>query len=614
MSLFTLLMVFGFSIESKAQVSENWRAGYYSTVNFKGAKVSSTISSINFSWGTKSPAKKIPGSKFSAVFEKKMTVSKTGTYILMGKADDGIRIYVDGKRKVNEWKAGERNFEKQVKLTKGIHTIKVEYYNIGKNAKLKVNIKEAAKVTPLEKWGATFYSKQNLTGKTVKKQYSALDVNWGTGSPDSSIPANYFSAVFEKRTNLTKSGTYLLSGGADDGIRIYVDGVKKVDQWKDNVQTFNVEMPLSVGIHIIKVEYYEKKSTAQLSVKLDKKAKKEKVTYTNYGISLNEALAAQMKVNPQTDKKYSAYIPAVSVKLDPKNINSGVMLEKTVIKAGTSPVSRTLSTLPKKTKVKILGFKVSEDEELWYKVQTGWVNASSADTKHYLNPEQVKKNTADYYQFVKLSDFAGLNPAEINQKILFDRGILKNRADAFIKAGFKYGINEIYLLAHSSLETGRGTSKLSKGIKVKAKLDSQGNPVFTTVNIKGKQVVEKEIEILPDVAKDYEKKVYNMYGIGAYDTCALECGARRAFNEGWTSVDKAIIEGARYAAEEYIHAGQDTIYKMRWNPDHMDVNDSAYHQYASDIGWASKQTKYYIELYKLLDSYTITYDVPRYKK
>ncbi|MEK3798596.1 PA14 domain-containing protein [Peribacillus sp. FSL H8-0477] len=612
--MFTLLMVFGYSIESQAQGSENWRAVYYPTVNFKGAKVSCTVNSINFSWGSKSPAKKIPSSKFSATFEKKMTVSKTTTYVLMGKADDGLRIYVDGKRKVNEWKAGERNFEKQVKLTKGNHTIRVEYYNIGKNAKLKVNIKEAASVTPLEKWGATFYSKQNLTGKAVKKQFSALDANWGTGSPDPSIPANQFSAVFEKRTNITKSGTYLLSGGADDGIRIYVDGVKKVDQWKDNVQTFNVEIALSAGIHIIKVEYYEKKATAQLTVKLDKKAKKEQVTYTNYGITLNEALAAQMKVNPQTDKKYSAYIPAVSVKLDSKNINSGAMLEKTVIKAGTSTVSRTLATLPKKTKVKILGFKVSDDKELWYKVQTGWVNASSADTKHYLNPEQVKKGTPDFYQFVKLSDFAGLNPAEINQKILFERGILKNRADAFIKAGFKYGINEIYLLAHSSLETGKGTSRLSKGIKVKAKLDSKGKPVYTTVNIKGKQVVEKEIDILPDDAKNYEKKVYNMYGIGAYDTCALECGARRAFNEGWTSVDKAIIEGARYAAEDYIHEGQDTIYKMRWNPDYMDANRRAYHQYASDIGWAAKQTKYYIELYKLLDSYTITYDVPRYKK
>jgi len=603
-------MVFGLSIESKAAADE-WRATYYPTVNFKGAKVSSTVSTVNFSWGTKSPAKKIPSSKFSAVFEKKMTVSKTGTYVLMGKADDGVRIYVDGKRRINEWKDGERNFEKQVKLTKGTHTIRVEYYNIGKNAKLKVNINEAAKVTPLEKWGAKFYSKQNLTGKTVKQQFSTLDVNWGTASPAATIPANEFSAVFEKRTNLSKSGKYLLSGGADDGVRIYVDGMKKVDQWKNDVQTFNVEINLSAGIHIIRVEYYERKATAQLSVKLDKKEKKERVTYTNYGISLNEALAAQMKVNPQTDKNYPAYIPASSVKLDPKKVNSGVMLEKTLIKAGTSPVSRTLGTLPKKAKVKVLAF---HDEELWYKVETGWVNASAADTKQFLNPEKVKKGTADYYQFIKLSDFAGLNAAEINQKILLDRGILKNRAAAFIKAGFKYGINEIYLLSHSSLETGRGTSRLSNGVKVKAKLDSKGNPVYTTVNIKGIPVVEKEIEVLPDDAVDYEKKVYNMYGIGAYDTCALECGARRAFNEGWTNPDKAIIEGARYAAEDYIHAGQDTIYKMRWNPTHIDVNGSAYHQYASDIGWAAKQTKYYIELYKLLDSYTITYDVPRYKK
>ena len=250
--------------------------------------------------------------------------------------------------------------------------------------------------------------------------------------------------------------------------------------------------------------------------------------------------------------------------------------------------------------------KKSFNNSKYYKIATGWVNASATDTKYYLNPNTfMNKNEQEYFQYAKLSSFSALNKDEINSKILFNKGSLKNKAEAYLKAGFKYGVNEIYLISHSSLETGNGTSRLATGIKVKAKKDSQGQFIY---NANG----EKEIIVLNDDAKDYDAKVYNVYGIGAYDSCAIECGARRAFDQGWTSVDKAIIEGAKFAAETYIHAGQDTLYEMRWNPNALVTLGRPYHQYASDIGWATKQTKYFEQLYSLLDSYTIEYDVPRY--
>ena len=86
---------------------------------------------------------------------------------------------------------------------------------------------------------------------------------------------------------------------------------------------------------------------------------------------------------------------------------------------------------------------------------------------------------------------------------------------------------------------------------------------------------EKEIIVLDDDATEYDAKVYNVYGIGAFDSNAIYYGARRAYNEGWTSVSKAIVEGAQFVAENYIYAGQDTLYEMRWNPDALvDVRTS----------------------------------------
>lgn len=581
--------------------TDKWTGLFFPSANFTGTPVSTTASNLNFSWGSKAPIDKIEKGTYSAIYQKKVVVAKDTKYVLMGKANDGVRIYVDGVRKVNNWKNGTRYFEKNLTLKKGTHTIKVEYYNKSDSAQLNVDLKESSKVTPLERWAVTLYDKKDLTGNKVYQSTAILDYDWGTKKPVSGFPINNFSAIFEKRTNLTSSGTYILSGGANDGIRVYVDGVKKVDQWKNGTHPFNIELKLDAGIHVIKVEYYDNTGFAKVSVDLKEKSNITRSSKTGYNLPLNTALSKQMSANPQTDKKYAAFIPASSVKLASTQ-KSGTTKEKVDI---ITDDSRKLGSLSKNAKVTIQDNKTMKNKK-YYKIATGWVNASQTDTKYYMDPANFVQSDTAYYQFAKLSSFSALNENEINQKILYDKGILKDKASSFLEAGFKYGVNEIYLISHANLETGKGSSTLAKGIKVKTKKDSKGNIVYAANK-------EKEIVILPDNATDYEAKVYNMYGIGAYDSCAIECGARRAFNEGWTTPGKAIVEGAQFAAENYIHAGQDTLYKMRWNPQQLVEKGYATHQYASDIGWAVKQTSNYVKLYSLLNSYTVVYDVPSYK-
>ena len=581
--------------------TDKWVGLFFPSANFTGTPVSTTASKLSFSWGSKAPDAHVAKGTYSAIYQKKVTVSKDTKYILMGKANDGIRIYVDGVRKVNEWKDGTRNFEKNVTLKKGTHTIRVEYYNKSGSAKLDADLKKAAEVTPLEKWKVTLYDKQDLRGNKVTQTADELNYDWGTKAPAKGIPINYFSGVFEKRTNLKTSGTYTLFGAANDGIRVYVDGVKKVDQWKNGTHPFNMDLKLDAGIHIIKVEYFDYTGFAKVTADLKEKSNVTKTGNTIYNVTLNAALAKQMSVKPQTDKKYGGYIPASSVTLASSK-KSGKTKEKVTV---TTMGARVLTTLNKNATVTIQD-NTTINKKKYYKIATGWVNASEDDTKYYMNPENFKNTDQGYYQFVKLSSFSALSEEEINQKILYNRGILKNKASSFLEAGFKYGVNEIYLISHATLETGNGSSRLANGIKVKVKKDSKGNVVYASNK-------EKEIVVLDDKATDYEAKVYNMYGIGALDSCALECGARRAYNEGWTSASKAIVEGAQFAAENYIHAGQDTLYKMRWNPEQLASKGYPTHQYASDIGWAVKQTKYYEQLYSMLSSYSLVYDLPGYK-
>ncbi|MEW4309158.1 SH3 domain-containing protein [Rossellomorea marisflavi] len=305
--------------------------------------------------------------------------------------------------------------------------------------------------------------------------------------------------------------------------------------------------------------YINKKDVKTLGIDI-------KQSSTDYGMTIEEMLAKQMKVNPQTDKywKDPAYIHENYVDMKTGKILGDVNVRSTPVSTNTSNIVQTLN---KGSKVTVLGKQGS-----WVEVRITWKNATAADTLYNLDPSNVKFGSKEYYQFLKLSLPANLSASEINQKILKGKGVLEGKGQAFVDAANKYKVNEIYLLSHALHETGNGTSKLAQGIKV-------GNKV-----------------------------VYNMYGYGAFDSCAEKCGAETADEYKWYTPEAAIIGGAQIISQDYIYRpgfGQDTIYKMRWTP-------GVKHQYATDVGWASKQVDSFYDMYALLDNYTLNFDTPYY--
>ncbi|WP_350301223.1 SH3 domain-containing protein [Peribacillus frigoritolerans] len=297
-----------------------------------------------------------------------------------------------------------------------------------------------------------------------------------------------------------------------------------------------------------------------------------------YNLTMEKMVEIQMAVNGQTDKKYKTYIREDGLTL----INSTKGTVKGTgwrVRGGAGsnywvvgPVSNNQS-LNIKSKVK------GSDGYYWYEVDYNktWVNASPEDIKYNLNPNNFVNDPVNSFQFVKLSQVTNMNVSEVNNRILSGKGILQGQAATFTAAGEKYGVNEIYLISHALLETGNGTSPLATGVKVNG------------------------------------KTVYNMYGVGAFDGTALSSGAQYAYNAGWFTPEAAIIGGAEFIAKGYISSGQDTLYKMRWNPTAAEKYGYASHQYATDIGWATKQVKQIYNLYSLLDSYKLTIEVPKYK-
>lgn len=203
--------------------------------------------------------------------------------------------------------------------------------------------------------------------------------------------------------------------------------------------------------------------------------------------------------------------------------------------------------------------------------KNGWVTAKDSEIKDYINPNKYCEGIYKY-QFLDLSAPASISKSDM-KNFLKEKGILAGKEDCYLEAAKKYGISEVYLAAHSVLETGNGKSKLATGVKMED----------GTV-------------------------VYNMYGIGAYDSDPIGKGAAFAKKMGWTTPEKAIEGGAKWIAEEYIGKGQNTIYKMKWNPDNPGT-----HQYATDMGWAVKQTSNIKKLYDQFPTAKLSFEVPQYQ-
>ncbi|UXV52086.1 glucosaminidase domain-containing protein [Staphylococcus aureus] len=208
-----------------------------------------------------------------------------------------------------------------------------------------------------------------------------------------------------------------------------------------------------------------------------------------------------------------------------------------------------------------------------------WTDANFNDVKHAMDTKRLAQDPALKYQFLRLDQPQNISIDKINQ-FLKGKGVLENQGAAFNKAAQMYGINEVYLISHALLETGNGTSQLAKGA------DVVNNKVVTNSNT----------------------KYHNVFGIAAYDNDPLREGIKYAKQAGWDTVSKAIVGGAKFIGNSYVKAGQNTLYKMRWNPSHPGT-----HQYATDVDWANINAKIIKGYYDKIGEVGKYFDIPQYK-
>lgn len=114
-------------------------------------------------------------------------------------------------------------------------------------------------------WKGEYWNNASLSGAPVLcRNDRNVNFTWAYGSPNPSIPSDYFSARWTRQLNLRK-GRYRFMVGGDDGIRLWVDGRLLINRWYVQGYTeYSVTTNLSQGLHSVKVEYFENDGYAKV--------------------------------------------------------------------------------------------------------------------------------------------------------------------------------------------------------------------------------------------------------------------------------------------------------------------------------------------------------------
>lgn len=107
----------------------DWKGEYWSNRTLDGKPgLVRNVEEIDFDWGRGHIAVGLPEDNFSARWRRDVDL-RPGVYRFEARADDGVRVYLDGKLIIDEWHASDGDEAYRVeKSLSGEHDLRVDYY------------------------------------------------------------------------------------------------------------------------------------------------------------------------------------------------------------------------------------------------------------------------------------------------------------------------------------------------------------------------------------------------------------------------------------------------------------------------------------------------------
>lgn len=265
-----------------AAATNEWLVEYYDNRELRGAPIETrsvelsflflhwhqdvavpqTAPAVDFNWGggsavqvtfpfpfsTLGAVDVLPKDDFSVRFSKVQRF-REGFYRFRLRGDDGVRLYVDDRLVINQWKdQPSTEYTATHHVTGGDHVLRVEYYEAKGAAEVHLEIE------PVQ-WHYELFSSGSVTGTaTATFDDTLTDLEWRHAPP---VPPAFGKTLgrFGLRGTASlafEAGTYRLHALHSGNVKLYVDGV--LHHSDDGTNPTSAPITLTAGNHEIRVE------------------------------------------------------------------------------------------------------------------------------------------------------------------------------------------------------------------------------------------------------------------------------------------------------------------------------------------------------------------------
>ncbi len=261
-----------------------WIVQYFDNTEWRGDPAQTQeVNAIGLDWGFDPPVPGVNRDDFTvrAVAD---VFFPAGDYRFWVLADDAVRLAIDFDPIIDTLDDPQPDevISEDVTLEQGFHRISIHLREYSLNAFLYLDYRDLAtnptgpsfpntgtQPSSGGPWTAEYFNNTNLSGSPIVIQSEpAPSHNWGVSAPFPNMPADNFSARWST-TQYFDGGDYEFRVLADDGVRVYLDGVLQILQWGNYTGQTNIaRVRPFIGNHTIVVEYLEAAGVAQIDYNL----------------------------------------------------------------------------------------------------------------------------------------------------------------------------------------------------------------------------------------------------------------------------------------------------------------------------------------------------------
>ncbi len=210
-----------------------------------------------------------------------------------------------------------------------------------------------------------------------------------------------------------------------------------------------------------------------------------------------------------------------------------------------------------------------------------WLCASDKAIKYQMDPRNIL-NDENIFQFAELKYVEGAQ-TETGINEITEGSFLEGDSitEALIQAGENANLDPYFIASRLIQEQGRNGTILSRGCEYNDMV------VYNPFNINARGNSQDEI---------------------------IQNAAQYAYDQGWDSLEKALIGGVEFLKEGYINVGQNTLYLQKF--DVVNQDESLYtHQYMQNLLAPQSEANNMKEIYEASDTVdsALNFIVPLYE-